>query len=48
VWPSWHLDQLAMAAVGMGRGALLPHVLALAGYTAVFLWIAARRLRRNG
>ena len=48
VWPAWHLDQLALAAVGMARGALLPHVLALAGYTAVFLWIAARRLRRNG
>jgi len=48
LWPAWHLDQLALAAVGMGRGALLPHVLALAGYTAAFLWIAARRLRRNG
>lgn len=48
VWPSWHLDQLALAAVGMGHGALPPHVLALSGYTTVFLWIAARRLRRNG
>jgi len=32
----------------MRHGALLPHVLVLAGFTAVFLWIAARRLRRNG
>ena len=48
IWPSWHLNQLALSAVGMRHGALLPHVLVLAGFTAVFLWIAARRLRRNG
>ena len=47
-WPAWHLDQLAMAAVGMQRDARWPHVLALAAWTALCLWIAARRLRRIG
>ena len=48
LWPAWHLDQLALAAVGMDGGAPLPHVLALAGWTVACLWIAARRLRRVG
>lgn len=48
LWPAWHLDQLAMAAIGLGHGGALPHVLALAGWTAGCLWLAARRLRRNG
>jgi len=48
VWPSYHLDQLALAAVGMRQGTLLPHVLTLFGFTVVFLLLAARRLRRYG
>jgi ABC-2 type transport system permease protein len=48
VWPSYHLDRLALAAVGMGQGAAWPHVLVLAGFAAVFLLLAARRLRRHG
>lgn len=48
LWPAWHLDQLALQALGMQSGARMPHVLALAGCTAVCLWIAARRLRRVG
>ncbi|HVC17790.1 MAG TPA: ABC transporter permease [Rhodanobacter sp.] len=48
IWPSYHLDRLAMAAVGMNKGALLPHVLTLVGFTAVFLLLATRRLRRYG
>jgi len=47
-WPSYHLDQLALAAVGMNRGALLVHVLVLAGFAAGFALLAARRLRRHG
>jgi ABC-2 type transport system permease protein len=47
-WPAWHLNQLSLAAVGFPHAALLPSVLALGGFTAVFLWIAARRLRRHG
>jgi len=48
IWPSYHLNQLTLAAVGTSNGTLLPHVLALAGYTAVFLTLAVRRLRRYG
>ena len=47
-WPSYHLDQLALAAVGMRQGTLLPHVLTLFGFAAGFLLLAARRLRRYG
>ncbi|MBQ4854225.1 ABC transporter permease [Rhodanobacter sp. B2A1Ga4] len=48
VWPSYHLDQLALAAVGLNRGPLLVHVLVLAGFAAGFALLAARRLRRHG
>ena len=48
VWPSYHLNALALSSVGFDTGARLPHVLVLAGFTAVFLLLAARRLRRNG
>ncbi|HEY1589117.1 MAG TPA: ABC transporter permease, partial [Rhodanobacter sp.] len=48
IWPSYHLDQLALAAVGMQQGPLLPHVLTLCGFAVGFLLLAARRLRRNG
>jgi ABC-2 type transport system permease protein len=48
IWPSYHLNQLTLAAVGLNNGALLPHVLALAGYTVVFLLLAVRQLRRYG
>jgi ABC-2 type transport system permease protein len=48
VWPSYHLDQLALASVGMRQGPLLPHVLVLIGFAVGFLLLAARRLRRHG
>ncbi len=48
IWPSYHLNQLTLAAVGSSHQPLLPHALALAGYTMVFLTLAARRLRRYG
>jgi ABC-2 type transport system permease protein len=48
VWPSYHLDRIALAAVGMGQGALWPHLLVLIGFGGVFLLLAARRLRRTG
>jgi ABC-2 type transport system permease protein len=48
VWPSYHLNQLTLAAVGTGHGSLWPHALMLLGYAIVFLWLAARRLRRYG
>lgn len=48
VWPSYHLDRLALAAVGMNREPLLVHVLVLIGFAAGFGLLAARRLRRHG
>ena len=48
IWPAWHLDQLALQAVGMQEGTRGPHLFALAGCTVLCLWIAARRLRRVG
>ncbi len=48
VWPSYHLNALALQAVGFDTGARWPHVLALLGFTVGFLLLAARRLRRYG
>jgi ABC-2 type transport system permease protein len=48
VWPSYHLNQLALDAVGLGHGEVLTHVAVLAIYTVFFTAIAARRLRRHG
>lgn len=47
-WPSYHLDQIALHALGVTQAPLLQHVLVLCGFTGAFLWLAARRLRRNG
>jgi ABC-2 type transport system permease protein len=46
--PAYHLDQLALSVVGLGQGGVLVHVLVLVGFTAAFLLLAARRLRRYG
>lgn len=48
IWPSYHLNALSLAAVGMDDGARLPHVLVLAGFSIASLGLAARRLRRHG
>jgi ABC-2 type transport system permease protein len=48
IWPSWHLNALMQAAAGMRHGGAASHLLALAGFTAAFLLLAARRLRRHG
>ncbi len=48
IWPAYHLNALTQAAVGLGKGPLLGHVMVLAGFTAVFLILATRRLRRVG
>ncbi|MHA6204326.1 ABC transporter permease [Dyella soli] len=48
LWPSAHLQPLALAALGLARVAVWPHVLVLAGYTIAFCLLAARRLRRVG
>ncbi|UPG84715.1 ABC transporter permease [Luteibacter aegosomatis] len=48
LWPAYHLDRLALAAVGLGEGGLATHVLVLLVFTVAFVAIAARRLRRHG
>jgi ABC-2 type transport system permease protein len=48
LWPSAHLQSMAINALGLGPVSVWPHVLVLAGYTAVFFLLAARRLRRIG
>lgn len=48
IWPSYHLNQLTQAAVGLNNGPLLGHVLVLAGFAIGFLLLATRRLRRYG
>lgn len=48
LWPSYHLNMLSLSAVGFDTGARWPHALILLGFTAGFLLLAARRLRRYG
>ncbi len=48
IWPSYHLNQITLAAVGLNHQALWPHVLVLCAFAAAFLLLAARRLRRYG
>ncbi|WP_430388326.1 ABC transporter permease [Dyella sp. 20L07] len=48
IWPSAHLQRLALSALGLGHTAAWPHLLVLAAYAAVFFALAARRLRRVG
>ena len=48
LWPSAHLNALMQAAAGTRHGDVASHLLALAGFTAAFLLLAARRLRRHG
>ncbi|MFT4257684.1 MAG: ABC transporter permease [Pseudoxanthomonas sp.] len=47
-WPSWHLNALMQTAAGTTKGNVPMHLLVLAAFTAVFLLLAARRLRRHG
>jgi ABC-2 type transport system permease protein len=48
IWPSYHLNRLALAAIGFDVGDLAVNVLVLAAVTVVLLLLAARRLRRLG
>ena len=48
IWPSYHLNALSLAAVGMDAGSRWPHVAVLAGFAIACLLLAARRLRRLG
>ncbi|BBD80137.1 ABC transporter permease [Aerosticca soli] len=48
LWPSYHLERIALAAVGAAPAAGWPHVLVLAGWAVACLGLAARRLQRHG
>jgi ABC-2 type transport system permease protein len=48
LWPAYHLDRLALSAVGLGQGNEAVHAAVLLGFTVVFVLLAARRLRRHG
>lgn len=48
IWPSYHLNQLTQAAVGLNSGPLWTHLLVLVGVAGGFLMLATRRLRRHG
>lgn len=48
IWPSTHLHQVALSALGLEQGPVWLHVLVLAGFGVVFSLLAARRLRRVG
>jgi ABC-2 type transport system permease protein len=45
IWPSYHLQHLALNAVGQSTtGTTSSHIAALAGITLLFFWLALRRL----
>lgn len=49
LWPTWHLAQLALPAVGQpAQGSAGVHVAVLLGITVTALGLARRRLRRIG
>jgi ABC-2 type transport system permease protein len=48
LWPAYHLNRLALSAVGLGQGGELVHAAVLVGFTVVCVAIATRRLRRHG
>lgn len=48
LWPAYHLNRLALSALGLGQGGDALHVTVLAGFTIAFVLLATRRLRRHG
>jgi len=48
IWPSYHLHQIGLVAVGLQHGGVLEHVAVLLGFAAAFFIAAVRRLRRYG
>jgi len=48
IWPSYHLNRIALDSVGFEQGALWPALLVLVGISVAMLGLAVRRLRRSG
>jgi ABC-2 type transport system permease protein len=48
IWPSAHLQQLALGSLGLGHSPAWPHLLVLLAYGVGFFLLAARRLHRVG
>ena len=48
IWPSYHLHQLALAAMGIGQAGVMKHAAMLLAFAAACFLLAARRLRRYG
>lgn len=48
IWPSYHLNAIALDAVGIRPGPIAWHIVVLAGFAAVFAGLAIRRLGRHG
>lgn len=48
IWPSAHLQQLALGSLGLGQSQAWPHLLVLLAYGVGFFMLAARRLHRVG
>ena len=48
IWPSAHLQQLALGSLGLGHSPAWPHLLVLLAYGVGFFMLATRRLRRLG
>ncbi|HEY1991306.1 MAG TPA: ABC transporter permease [Gammaproteobacteria bacterium] len=47
IFPAYHLGRLAYDVLGVQPAEVLPHLLALVGFTLMFLVVAARGYRRN-
>jgi ABC-2 type transport system permease protein len=48
IWPSYHLHQLGLVALGLEHGDALKHFAVLAAFAVVFYVLAVRRLRKDG
>lgn len=46
IWPAYHLNQLVLGAAGVLTTAAGTHLTVLVGVTALFTWLALRRLKR--
>lgn len=48
IWPSYHLNAIALDVVGIQTITWWPHLVVLVGFAVAFLGLAVRRLQRHG